>query len=101
MLDTERQHEAWTTWARPDEVHAFGCEMGYDRLFDRSRQVSRCQTMVRVRLDQPFDPDDPKACGDCAEGSRRGLSMADTVALRQARRDPMAMIICRGRTVSP
>lgn len=102
ILDVERQHEAWTTWARPDEIHAFGCELAYDRTSDRSRQVSRCQMMVRVELEHPFDPDDPKACPDCAEGYRRGLPMAETVALRRARESLMptsGTIICKRRTI--
>jgi hypothetical protein len=101
ILDADRQHEAWTNWARPDEVHAFGCEMGYDRTFNRTRQVARCQIMVRVKLDEPFNPDDAKACPDCAEGYRRGLSMTDTVGLRTARRDPATTsIICTRGMIS-
>lgn len=94
ILDESRQHEAWTNLGGK-MVHAFGCERPYDRLFNRTRQVGRCQITVYDPLGEPFNPDDPRACPECVEGYRRGLSMSETVALR-----PKATVtICGGRKI--
>jgi hypothetical protein len=100
ILDADRQHEAWTNWGPVEcPVVSHLASEGVDLV--RARQVARCQIMVRVKLYEPFNPDDAKACPDCAEGYRRGLSMTDTVGLRTARRDPATTsIICTRGMIS-
>lgn len=77
---------AWTNWNPDPLIHAFGAEMRGGRV------LALCRVSVRQAVGF-FDPEDPKACPDCADFVRHGQTW-DDVKDRKVPIDTNA-IVCR------
>lgn len=89
MATSEHAREAWVNWNPDPLIHAYGEQIG-----SRPIIVAMCRVTVREWRGD-FDPDDPKACPDCASYVREGLTLAEARDRVSERTRDSFIIECR------